>query len=221
MRMFKKALWNTCGAIGFFFAPQVFLSAQTIPITNAGFEESDGNNWAAGWTTIQHAGEVAYRFTLDSIRPFSGQSSARIEQFAQQEFGLFKQVIDARPLAGKRMKLSAQLRADKIQAGGAGLYLRVDGPGDVILGNDFTSGATAGTHGWKPFRAVIDIPAEAVRLEIGVMMQAFGVIWVDDIALATTTEPITKPAPVIAPSTITFDSPRSIDADPRRKQVKP
>ncbi len=196
---------NTCGVICLFFCVNL-ANSQVLPVTNAGFEQSDGAGWAKGWERLQHAGELAYRFTLDETKPFSGKVSGKIEQIAPQIFGLFKQRLDAKALAGKRVSIRAQAKAQGVGEGGGGLYVRIDGAGDAILGNDFDSGKTQGSHDWKPFRAVVEIPANAVLLEFGIMLQDKGTMWADDFVVEVTNDPITKKPVEVKPDAITFDN---------------
>jgi hypothetical protein len=205
MLICKKIFVNTCGAICLFFGANL-ANSQVIAIPNPGFEESDGAGWAKGWERLQHAGEPAYRFTLDEVKPFSGKFAGKIEQIAPQVFGLFKQRVNARAYAGKRVSIRVQAKAQGVGEGGGGLYVRIDGISDTILASDFDSGKTQGTHGWKPFRAVVEIPANAVLLEFGIMLQDNGTMWADDFTLELTTDPITKKPEEVKPDAITFDS---------------
>jgi hypothetical protein len=211
---------HTCGAVLALFSNILF--AQAIPIPNADFEQSDGAGWAKGWDRLQHAGEIAYKFALDENKPYSGKFSGKIEQIAPQVFGLFKQRVDARPYVGKRVSIRVQARARAVGVGGGGLYVRIDGTGDTILSNDFDSGKTTGTHDWKPFRAVVEIPANAVVLEFGIMLQDNGAMWADEFALAVTTDPITLKPITAKPDAISFDNMYKdrVDEDERRGKVR-
>ena len=111
-----------------------------------------------------------------------------------------------RAYVGKRVSVRVNAKAQKVGEGGGGLYTRIDGSGDVILGNDFESGVTRGSHDWKALRAVVEIPPNAMILEFGIMLQDGGAIWADDFLVELTTDPVTKIPPVIKPDAITFDS---------------
>jgi hypothetical protein len=217
MQICKQFLVNTCGAICLIFGANL-ANSQVIAIPNAGFEQSDGVGWAKGWDRLQHAGEPAYRFTLDEVKPFSGKLSGKIEQISPQIFGLFKQRVDVRSYAGKRLSIRAQAKAQGVGEGGGGLYVRIDGSSDSILDSDFESGKTNGTHEWKPFRAVVQIPANAVLLEFGIMLQDKGAIWADEFVVEITTDPVTKKPVEVKPDAITFDSiyKNRVDDDDRR-----
>ena len=204
MRTCNQFIAKTCCGIAALFSSA--LLAQKIAVPNANFEESDGAGWAKNWSQLQHAGETSYRFTLDDVKPFSGKYSGKIEQIAPQIFGLFKQRLDARPYVGKRVSIRAQAKAQGVGENGGGLYVRIDGPSDAILGNDFESGNTRGSHDWKPFRAVVEIPPGAVLLEFGIMLQDKGAMWADEFVVEVTTDPITRKPPVVKPDAITFDS---------------
>jgi hypothetical protein len=226
MQICKRFFFNTCGAICLVFGANL-ANSQPIAIPNAGFEQSDGAGWAKGWDRLQHAGEPAYRFTLDEVKPFAGKFAGKIEQIAPQIFGLFKQRVDVRSYVGKRVSIRAQAKAQAVGEGGGGLYVRIDGNGDAILGSDFESGKTQGTHEWKPFRAVVEIPANAVLLEFGIMLQDKGTIWADEFMVEITNDPITKKPVEIKPDAITFDNiyKNRVDDDERRggkvRQQKP
>ncbi len=204
MRIFNRMEVRTCGAVFWFLS--AFVHAQVIPIPNAGFEQNGGVNWPTEWTQLQHAGESAYRYTLDTAKPFAGKTSGKIEQIAPQVFGLFKQRIDVRAYAGKRISIRAHGRAEGIGPAGGGLYVRVDGPGDTILGNDFDSGIMHGTQPWKPLRAVVEIPLGAIAMEFGMLLQDKGAVWGDDFALEVTTDPITLKPTTSNKNELTFDS---------------
>jgi hypothetical protein len=202
MRTCKRFFVNTCGAVLALSAGilSAFASAQSLPILNADFEQTDSKGWVEHWTTGQHAGQIAYRFAQDKEFVHFGKASARIEQIAPQVFGTFSQRIDVRALAGKRVRLSAMVRAKNIGDGSGGLFARVDGASDTILAHDFTSGATKGTHDWKNATLVIAIPAGAQFLEFGAMLQDFGTLWLDALSAAVTADGVTKNAVAAAPT---------------------
>jgi hypothetical protein len=190
-------------------------AAQRVAIENPGFEDGTSK-----WFLIQHAGEAAYRFTVDSEKPFAGKGSAKLEQYAPQAFGLFKQRINARPYVGKRLKLTAKMRAKDVKESGGVLYVRIDGPGDAILSYDFTSGRTNGTHDWKPFVTVVEIPAGAVEFEFGMMLDNFGTLWGDDFAIEVTTDAITNKPIEQTPDALTFENVKPQTQDERRPRRK-
>ncbi len=209
---------STFGAVFFGLLCSATL-AQPLAIVNPGFEDKDPKEWTAGWTTLQHAGEIAYRFKADAVDPHRGKLSGQIEQYAPQAFGLFKQRIDVRRYIGKRVKVAAYLKSQDVKAGGGGVYVRIDGASDAILGHDFRSGATQGTHGWKPFRTVVEIPAGARWLEFGVMLQDLGILWADEFEVSETTEAVS--AAPLKPIGPTFDfQPVPNETDDRRPKTR-
>jgi hypothetical protein len=172
--------------------------AQNIPIKNAGFEETDTRGWATGWTTQQHGGIPAYRYLVDREKPFAGKASVKLERYAEQVYGAITQHIDARPYVGKRVAFAGQVRVHDVGALGGGLYIRIDGPSSHILGFDFSSARTVGTHDWKPVRVVVEIPAGAHLIDLGVMLEDAGTVWADALTLSVTEDPVTaKPPPKV------------------------
>jgi hypothetical protein len=205
-------------AAALFAVCPIGLLAQSSGLINAGFEDCSDAGWAVGWLQVQHAGDRAYRYSCDSHGAFAGRNSARLEQVAPQEFGMFVQRIDAKPFLGKRVAFEAQIRAAKIDVDGGGIFLRIDGPSDQILRTDSESGRTHGTHDWQKKRVVIEVDPKAVVIEVGVMIEAMGTIWADNLVLSETSDSETKRKTEVTKPHFDFNDMNTVREKPQRRR---
>lgn len=116
-------------------------------------------------------------------------------------FGTLMQNIDARPLAGKRVRFAAYVRAAGVTTGAA-LWMRVDSDkGDVLaFDNMWTRGWIRSDCDWVLKEIVLDVPRAAKLLAFGILLQGEGIVWIDTATLETVSAkvPTTNP-PVQVP----------------------
>jgi hypothetical protein len=165
-------------------APQAPAPARGVSLVNPGFESTvpgRRNNDPEGWFSHQHAGDVSYRFAVDTSEPHSGQRSLRIDNVGPEPYGAIAQTVDARPYRGKTARVSGWLRTR--DSANAGLTITVLANG-VPLANDFMADAAVkGTTGWKRYTLALPVAPNAEFVEIGAMMQGKGSLWLDDVEL--------------------------------------
>jgi hypothetical protein len=159
--------------------------ASGVSLTNPGFESTvpgRRNNDPEGWFSHQHAGEVSYKFALDTADPRSGARSLRIDNVGPEPYGAIAQTVDAKPYRGKHARLSGWLRTR--DTANASLTLMVLANG-VPLANNFMSDAPVkGTTAWKRYSITLPVSANAEFIEVGAMMQGKGTLWLDDVELS-------------------------------------
>ncbi|KAA0021856.1 hypothetical protein [Antrihabitans cavernicola] len=116
-------------------------------------------------------------------------------------FGTMTQVVKSNRYAGKRMRLSASLRANAIE-GWAGLWMRIDRAHGGMLGFDnMQDRALTGSSGWRRVEIVLDVDAtEAQAIAFGVLLSGCGAVDISDIRfeevgkdVPTTDSAITEP----------------------------
>ena len=128
-----------------------------------------------------------------------------------EDFGTVMQQFNAKEYLGKRMKLSAFIKAENVE-GWAGLWMRIDGDGAQQLKFDnMQERPIKGTSQWNYYDSVLDIPLEAEIINIGVLLQGKGCIWSDsftfeevDHTVETTDFQIEEIIPT-EPSNLSFD----------------
>ncbi len=191
-----SALLGACAAPG---APEGAASApapavatsdlRPIAITNPGFESDQvgarGN--PEGWSAHQHVGPTAYAFTIDRATKHSGDASLRIRNLRPEIYGSITQQVPAAAHRGRTMRFSVWLRSEGIVANdygkGATPLLQAFVGGSPAVSASFEIAAIAGTTEWVRREVVIEVPAAAEWIEIGVMLTGSGTVWLDDAVL--------------------------------------
>ena len=159
--------------------------AGAVSLTNPGFESTARgrrNNDPEGWFSHQHAGEVSYRFALDTADPHGGARSLRIENVGPEPYGAIAQSVAATPYRGRTARLSGWLRTR--DADNASLTLIVLANGAPIANNFMADAPVKGTTAWKRYTITLPVAANAEFIEIGAMVQGKGTAWLDDVELA-------------------------------------
>ena len=119
-------------------------------------------------------------------------------QATRQSFGVVTGGIPVKDAAGKTVRFSAWIKTDNVVNGYAGLWWRVDGPGErnnrptlafdnsqarfiddrPDTGNGTIRGAT-GTTPWTHYEIVLPIDKTASNINFGVLLSGTGTAWVD------------------------------------------
>lgn len=119
--------------------------------------------------------------------------------------------IDAQPYQGKRVRLSAWVKAESVE-GWAGLWMRVDDD-DADRSTAFDNmedRAIQGTREWRRYEVVVDVAPVGDRVSYGLLLSGKGTAWVDDfrIEVVDPDVPATdKIGPVGRPRNLDFDHP--------------
>src|SRR5687767_366910 len=100
------------------------------------------------------------------------------------------QTTGAAPYRGARLALTAYLRVADVDAPqGVFLTLAVHGPSGAACGpnllafDNMYGRRITGSHDWRPYTLVADVPEHAERVAFGVQLNGGGAVWVDDFAL--------------------------------------
>ncbi len=136
---------------------------------------------AAGWTATVRSGIAKRDGKCVVLAKGSTQGKA-----PAGAAGNLMQQIDAKPYQGKRVVMSAWMRAkpDNPQAGGAGqMWFRVDREGGKPGFFDNCSDRQATSSEWKEYRIIADVDPDAVGIAIGFMAMG-ATIWVDDVSFS-------------------------------------
>ena len=96
-------------------------------------------------------------------------------------FGTLMQSFAAKPHRGKRLRLSANVKATNVQ-NWAGLWMRIDGPNNEKLGFDnMGNRPIVGTIEWQGHEIVLDVPPNSKTIAFGVLLSGSGEVMLDDI----------------------------------------
>lgn len=152
---------------------------------NPGFESAKpgARGDPDGWFSFQHAGELSYRYVVDTAEPHTGTRSLRIDNIGPEPYGAVAQIVAGAPHAGKVARLSGWLRTRDANDNGAVLTLLVLRGGATLAQNFMLDTAVKGTTGWKRYTITLPVTPGADRVEVGAMMQGRGSLWFDDVEL--------------------------------------
>ncbi|MFD0590099.1 helix-turn-helix domain-containing protein [Paenibacillus sp. GCM10027627] len=98
------------------------------------------------------------------------------------QFATIMQQFKADKYRGQRIKLSAFIKADKVEAF-AGLWMRVDNTeGDSIQFDNMSDRPINGTSPWHLYSIVLDVPNNSASISFGVLLTGRGHVWMDGFA---------------------------------------
>jgi hypothetical protein len=167
----------------------------------------------AGWTKAGNQ-PAEYDVGTDTGTRHGGRASGFVKFVATEPhgFGTLMQTSGPGAYLGKRVRLSAFVKTEKVDRGWAGLWLRLDGPqagqSPRVLGFDnMQDRGIKATNDWKRVEIVLDVPAETVNLAFGVLLAGDGEVWIDDLAfeIVPQTVPVTSHGLTSAPSNLDFE----------------
>ena len=117
----------------------------------------------------RNGGASAYIRTLSAANPGNA-------------FGSFSQSFSAAPYRGRRVRFGGYIRTENVSGTGAGLWMRVDGPTGMLRFDNMISygRGIVGTRDWTPYSVVLDVPANAISITSGLLVNATGVVRADD-----------------------------------------
>jgi hypothetical protein len=130
---------------------------------------------------------AAYVVGVDKDKTHDGLPSAYAKSIEPSidGFGGMMQMCDAHNFLGKRLRLSAWMKTEGANDGGAHLWFRIDAKeGGAMLGFDnMDSRPVKGTTEWKNYSIVLDVPANAGALAFGFFIDGTGRTWVSGVKL--------------------------------------
>ncbi|HEX8238172.1 MAG TPA: S41 family peptidase [Allosphingosinicella sp.] len=184
------SLFVAAGAL----AGQSLAEVASIPIPNPGFEEGAPGAPPPGWggTVRPGAGPggriSVYRAVVDAERPSRGRSSVRLEPASDaldaQSFGTVTNSIEASAYRGRRIRLTAAVRAEAPPAAHVGLWLRVDRAQSRMGFFDNMSDRPIRSDDWADYSIEGDVAPDAERIAFGLLLAGPGRVWLDEVRLA-------------------------------------
>jgi hypothetical protein len=138
-----------------------------------------------------------YEFGL-AEETFQGQRVASLRSIVQPagSFGAFCQTIAAEDYRGRRIRLSAALKANDVTGGWGGLWLRIDGvrPDETLAIDTMEDRPLVGTTGWQQHALVLDVAAAAATISFDAGLSGAGELLVSQLAF----EEVGREVPVTA-----------------------
>ncbi|MDB4964536.1 MAG: uncharacterized protein JWN44_225 [Myxococcales bacterium] len=157
---------------------------------NLDFEEHDGNK-PRSWKVSPQMAAFGWAVESSVDRPFQGARCASIHRLPGAHYGekdgLFTEQVSAVPFRGKRLRLTAAVRANVRGAGSsARLLLRVVNSG-LGTANSMREHPIVDSR-WRVYSIDLDIPSNAAKVDIGGAVVGDGSACFDDFKLAAVSE---------------------------------
>ena len=123
-----------------------------------------------------------YETGLDPQASYHGFPSAylKAKQPATEGFGTLMQQFSAGQYAGKRVRLSASVKAEEVD-GWAGLWMRVDKGSKVVSFDNMMDRPIKGTTTWQNYEVILDAPQDATGIAIGILLNKSGSVWLNSV----------------------------------------
>lgn len=127
-----------------------------------------------------------YEMGIDHKVYNMGTKSATIKSvtdiFEVGEFGTIMQQFSAKNFLGKRVRFSGFVKTQDV-IGWSGLWLRIDDSLSTALKLDNMQGRSiVGTTEWNHYSCVLDVPKNAAILNIGILLNGEGQVWLDNVS---------------------------------------
>lgn len=140
-----------------------------------------------GWfDSFGYVDNVSTSYNFDVINGGSTGRGACVRMISGQieegDFGSLMQRCPGWHLAGGRVRLEGDLRAESVSEW-CGLWLRADAGGQALFfGNMYDKRINGSTH-WRRYRIEAEIPYGTEWINYGVVLSGEGTVWVDNVNL--------------------------------------
>ncbi len=134
-----------------------------------------------GWI-LAGAAPADYETGVDRKVSHSGRASGFLRaKEMPSKFGTLMQMFKADAYHGKRVRLSAWVKAQQV-AGWAGVWMRVDGDdGKSTAFDNMQNRPIKGTSGWTKYEVVLDVADKATAIAFGILLDGAGAVWIDEV----------------------------------------
>jgi hypothetical protein len=119
-----------------------------------------------------------YEVGIDQAAAYEGHSSVYLKNknATTEGFGTLMQQIQAGQYLGKRVRLSAYVKAEGVE-GWSGLWMRVDKGRDMLEFDNMQDRPVKGTSDWRTYDVVLDVPQDATGIAFGILLEGPGRVW--------------------------------------------
>jgi hypothetical protein len=166
-------------------AASVFAAKPKNLVANGGMEQLDQYEFPANWIRKQHAGVGAYHFVASKKQFNKGKRSLMVRRHQEQVWGKAEQNIPAHDLIGATVELTISLRGRKLGDMGAKGFLNAFENGMYLVGE--STPALVGNSDWQTYTLKLTVPEYTTILNVGVVLEDAGTVWMDDVTLRVIT----------------------------------
>jgi hypothetical protein len=132
-----------------------------------------------------------YDMGIDRGGAFTGGASGFIKSNTPEPrgFGTYMQTFDATEYRGKRLRLSAYVKSERVD-NWAGLWMRVDRDKKPVAFDNMQDRPIKNTEGWTQHSIVLDVDARATAVAFGILLAGRGAVWIDDVTFEVVGEEV-------------------------------
>lgn len=152
-----------------------------------------------GW----FVGGPGYEIKLDEADVKSGKVALRMTRTGGQGgFGVATGAIPVEAVRGRTIRFGGAIKTEDVKTGGAGLWLRVDGPGGKVLGFDNMSArigkngqtvvddrSVRGTSPWKRYTIEVSVDPKVTNINFGCLHNGDGTARFDALTIEVDGKP--------------------------------
>lgn len=142
---------------------------------------------------------AAHELGRDTQISHSGRYSAYLRSLSATQAATssiwLRQIIRGDLFRGRRVRLSGYLKVNDVSGAGFGLQIQADDAQRTRAFDNMADRRQVGTKDWTYAQVVLDVPNDALGLQVGAVLSGSGTAWVDDIRL----EVVSSDVPVTAP----------------------
>jgi hypothetical protein len=134
-----------------------------------------------GWILAGSAPK-SYETSVDHSVLYSGMQSAYLKSTVDPTngFGTLMQSFAADHYRGKRVRFSAYVKSDHVNAW-AGLWMRIDKGRDPVGFDNMQKRPIKGQTEWTPYAVVLDVPTDATGISFGILLTESGTVWLSGV----------------------------------------
>jgi hypothetical protein len=152
-----------------------------------------------GWSLGGDAAEAAgYRVWIEPGAGRGGTAGVILQARDPEpdSFAVSSQYVGGAQYAGERIRLRAWVKVEEV-TGWAALYMRFDRrQGEIIAFDNMRGRPIRGSHDWRSYDVVLEVPEGATRMGFGILLAGAGKVWADDF----TFEAVSREVDVTAPA---------------------
>lgn len=168
--------------------PAAAPAAAVNPDLNLGFENGEPGGAPRVWFT----GGEGYVVALTDSLAHEGKLCLKMERNdpGTKGFGVATGQFPLEPVRGRAITFSGWIRTEDVAGAWAGLWWRVDGPGNGSLAFDNLEGrGPTGTTPWTRYEITLPVAEEATNINFGCLLPGSGTAWFDGLEIAIDGEP--------------------------------
>ena len=144
---------------------------------NLDFERSTPSGQARPW----YLGGAGYEAVVDTTTAMSGENSVRIRYESGEGFGVATSTFPLDSSLGRKVLYTGYIKTEGVTDGYAGLWWRVDGPGqrNMLAFDNMDGRGATGTTDWTRYEIELSVDTLAVNINFGVLLTGKGTAWFD------------------------------------------